>query len=348
MVQDDDGVEQVGQVVDLVGGDDDRYFASQVAHRLLLIYAIAFTAFFAGALAYSLLRKWTGIDIGVVWGPIWEGLYVAGASGLTAYAIGRLLPPAVSIAARRPFEQVRWVVGGIGAALAGWIGLFGIDARWTLPGALVMALLPAWFVLGVVRPGLLPRWFPGAMRTIIVVMLVVALASFGLFYATGGPSGESGGAQPQSWDPGSFFSPIAPIARSPEQPFVENASIDTGSSYRGAGPVTWTIDGQLAAAAPLAGWTDIHLEAWPSTIDPGGPSAPLDRAIAIGRLSVAGRNLSGSVTFLPRPDAGGYYMALVGRDATGARMQLGWPAWEQWTWAGSLWQYFTAQVATES
>jgi hypothetical protein len=314
---------------------------------LLAIYAIAFTAFFALALAYSLLRKWTGIDIGLTWGSVWEGLYVAAASGVTAYAIGRLLPPAVSVAARRPVEQVRWVIGGIGAVLAAWIGWFGIDAHWALPGAVVMALLPAWFVLGIVRPGLLPRWFPGAARVIIVVMLVVALASFGLFYATGGSSGESGGAQPQSWDPAELFSPIAPIARSPEQSFVENASINIGSAYRGAGPVTWTIDGQLAAAAPLAGWTDLHLEVWASSADAEGPSAPVGRALASGDLTAVDRHLSGQVTFQPQPDAGGYYVALVGRNAAGVRMQLGWPQWEQWTWAGSVWQYFGSLVATE-
>ena len=316
---------------------------------LLAVYAIGITAFFAGALVYSLLRKWTGIDIGLVWGPIWESLYVAGASGITAYAIGRLLPPAVSVAARRPVEQVRWVIGGIGAPLAAWIGLFGIDSRWMLPGAVVMVLLPAWFVLGVVRPGLVPSWFAGAWQVVVAMALVVAVVSVGLFYATGGSSGSSGGVQPQEWDPNAVFSPIAPIARSPEQPFVENASIDTGSAYRGAGPVTWAIDGQLAAAAQLAGWTDLHLEAWPSRIDPHGlDPAPVDHAIATGQLLVAGRNFSGEVTFMPQPDVDGYYIALIGRDPEGTRMQLGWPQWGQWTWAGSVWQYFTVLVATDS
>ena len=314
---------------------------------LLAIYAIAFTAFFALALAYSLLRKWTGIDIGLTWGSVWEGLYVAAASGVTAYAIGRLLPSAVSVAARRPVEQVRWVIGGIGAVLAAWIGWFGIDAHWALPGAVVMALLPAWFVLGIVRPGLLPRWFPGAARAVIVAMLLVALASFGLFYATGGSGGERGGAQPQSWDPGALYAPIAPIAGSPEQPFVEDSSINVGSTVRGAHLVTWSIDGQLAAAAPLTGWTDLHLEAWPSRVDPGGSPAPMGHAIATGVVTMIGRSFSGAVTFLPRPDADGYYIALVGRDPEGTRMQLGWPQWEQWTWTGSVWQYVTAKLATD-
>jgi hypothetical protein len=320
---------------------------------LLLIYAIAFTAFFAAALAYSLLRKWTGIDIGLVWGPVWEGLYVGGASGITAYAIGRLLPPAVSVAARRPVERVRWVIGGIGAALAAWIGWFGIDARWMLPGAAVMAMLPAWFVLGVVRPGLLPRWFPGAARTVILAMLVVAVASFGLFYATGGPSGEGGGAQPQAWDPGEWFGAIAPFAGSPEEPLALLDATAAGESYRGAQPTTWSIDGELAPGASLVGWTDLHLEVWPSSADrvgptapPTGQSAPREGPIAIGEIALRGRDVTGSVTFLPRPDADGYYFALIGRDPDGARKQLGWPSWGPWTWSGSVWQYVMALVAT--
>ena len=329
--------------------------AAGVALRVTLVagfktvvatYAIAFTVLFALGLLYSLLRRWTGIDLGITWGPAWEAPLVAGASGLTAYAIGRLLPAAVSVAARRPVEQVRWVIGGIGGALAAWIGWFGVDARWTLPGAVVMALLPAWFVLGVVRPGLLPRWFPGTGRAIIVAMLAVAVVSLGLFYAAGGP-GPSGGAQPQSWDPGDFLSPIAPIARSPEQRFVENSSIDTGSAYRGAGPVTWTIDGQVVTGASLEGWTDLHLEVWASSTDAEGPSPPVGRNLASGELTVMDRHLSGQVTFLARPDADGYHIALVGRDPTGARMQLGWPAWEQWIWSGSVWQYFGANLAAD-
>jgi hypothetical protein len=211
-----------------------------------------------------------------------------------------------------------------------------------------MALLPAWFVLGVVRPGLLPRWFPSAARTTIVVMAVVALASFATFYAIRAPAVEEGAAQSQSWDPGEFYGPIAPMAHSPEQPFVEHISIDTGSVYRGADRVTWSLEGRLAASVPLAGWTDLHLEVWPSRIGSSGPSAPMDHAIASGGITVTGRHFSGAVTFLPQPDADGYYVALVGKDPSGVRMQLGWPQWEQWTWTGSVWQYLSTQFATGS
>ena len=314
---------------------------------LVASYAIAFTILFASGVVYSVLRRWTGIDLGITWGPTWEAPLVAGAGGITAYAIGRLLPAAVSVAARRPMEQVRWAIGGLGAVLAVWIGLFAVDARWTPPGAVLMSLLPVWFVLGVVRPGLLPRWFPGSGRAIIVVMLMVAVASLGLFYATGG-SGSPGGAQAEAWDPDGLVSPIGPIAASLERPLVESGAINAGGSYRGADPVSWSIDGQLAAGATLMGWSDLHLEVWPSSADAEGPSPPVGRAIATGQLIAVADSVSGYVTFLPRPDAGGYYVALLGRDPDGTRMQLGWPQWEQWTWAGSVWQFFSAQVAAKS
>ena len=150
------------------------------AGALILLVTLIF------GLALAAVRKVVGPQLlAMDWSPLLDGLLPAVVGAVTAYAVGRAVVSPVSLAARRAPEQVRPVALVVGGVLMTLIGLTAIEAHWTAPTALLMAALPVWFALGVLRPDLVPRWFPGSrwMATVVLGLLVVGL---GMTLALGG------------------------------------------------------------------------------------------------------------------------------------------------------------------
>lgn len=126
---------------------------------LLTVLVIVVTAGMSLAFVYVIAGRMMVLP-DISWGPEWEGVAVAGAIGLAAYAVGRALPTPMSVAARRRVSVVRPVLLMMGTVLTAWIALTWVNLRWSVAGATLMLLVPAWFALGIRFPRLLPRWFP--------------------------------------------------------------------------------------------------------------------------------------------------------------------------------------------
>jgi len=65
---------------------------------------------------------------------------------------------------------------------------------------------------------------------------------------------------------------------------------------------------------------------------------------ATGPITFDGRQLIGTVEFVPRPDREHYYVATTGIGPDGVRMQLAWPDLEWWRWEGTVVDFVRASV----
>ena len=300
-----------------------------------------------GTIAASVLARLAAQLAG--WGSASESVMGSAANvvmgglvaALAAYAVGRALPPAVALAARRRAALVRPWILALGCLASAWIGFFMIEAEYEPISLGLTALLPAWFALGVLRPRLLPAWFPGNAKAIGLVLVLIAtlvLLPLGLI-AT---SASDAISQPQpvaSLPPASSFERIAPLSGSSDLLFATTSSswTETMLSY------SW----ELADRDALNGWTDLHVEVWAGigpenvsgigTLDPA-VSRPLSRA-------PVDRSESGLLTAelaLPlTPERDHYLVALVGTDPDGERRLLTQPQDEIGHWSGSVWDYLT-------
>jgi hypothetical protein len=308
------------------------------AGALILLVSLIF------GLALAAVRKVVGPQLlAMDWSPLLDGLLPAVVGAITAYAIGRAVVRPVSLAARRSPEQVLPVALVVGGVLMTLIGLTAIEARWTPPTALLMAALPAWFALGILRPDLVPRWFPGTRMTAIAVLglLVVGL---GMTLALGASvSTSGGGVGPVTYDPEKEYAHIGPFVSLEHPPIALDDASSSAGSFEGPGPLTFERSGTLSSSAALDGWTDLRLEVWQG---PAGelngpePNRPMidqtaTQPLATAPLVVDGRHVSGEVTVRPLIDRTVYSLALTGRDANGKRWQLAWPSTEIWRWRGT-------------
>lgn len=290
-------------------------------------------------LALAAVRKVVGPQLlAMDWSPLLDGLLPAAVAAITAYAIGRAVVQPVSLAARRAPQQVRPVALLVGSVVMALIGLTAIEARWTPPTALLMAALPAWFVLGILRPDLVPRWFPGSQWTATAVLglLVVGLAMTLALGATVSTSG--GGVESVAHDPEKEYAHIGPFVSLEHSPIALDLDGSSAGSFEGPGPVTFQRSGTISSSTALDGWTELRLEVWQGP--PGEPNGPMidqtaTKPLATAPLVVDGRHVSGEVTFGPLIDRTVYYLALTGRDSAGERWQLAWPSAELRHWRGT-------------
>lgn len=311
-----------------------------VAWAAILLIALAF------GLALAAVRHWFGPQVlAMDWSPLLDGLLPAVVGAVTAYAVGRGLLRPVALAARLPPEQVRPAALLVGCVVATLLGLTVFEARWTVPTALLMAAMPVWFALGVLRPDLLPRWFPGTRLTAAAVLGLIVIG-MGLTLAIGStayPSTSSGGAT--SFDPAEQYAHIGPFVSLEHPPVELDADSWSGGPSEGPGLVTFERSGLLSSSAVLDGWTDLRLEVWRGPVgEPNGPiiDPTATRPLATAPLEVDGRRVSGEVTFRPLIDRTTYYVAITGRDGAGERWQVAWPSAEFWRWRGTPLQLLLA------
>ncbi|MDQ2933746.1 MAG: permease prefix domain 1-containing protein [Chloroflexota bacterium] len=318
-----------------------------VAWALILLGALIFS------LALAAVRKVVGPQLlATDWSPLLDGLLPAVVAAITAYAIGRAVVRPVSLAARQPPEEVRPVALVVGGALMTLIGLTAIEARWTPPTALLMASLPAWFALGILRPDLVPRWFPGTRMTAIAVLglLVIGLGMTLALGATVSTSG--GGVESVAYDPEQAYAHIGPFVSLEHPPIAMDGDLSSAGPFEGPGPVSFATSGTISASTALDGWSDLRLEVWQG---PAGelngpePNRPMidqtaTQPLATAPLVVDGRHVSAEVTVRPLIDRTVYSLALTGRDANGKRWQLAWPSTEIWRWRGTPLQLVLAAL----
>ena len=304
-----------------------------VAWALILLGALLF------GLALAAVRYVVGPQLlAMDWSPLLDGLLPAVVGAVTAYAIGRAVIRPVSLAARRPPTQVRPVALLVGSVAMTLIGLTAIEARWTPPTAFLMAALPVWFAVGVLRPDLVPGWFPGSRMTAIAVLglLVVGL---GLTLALGATVSTSGGSvESRTFDPNEEYAHIGLFVSLEHPPITLADATSSAGPFEGAGPITFKRSGTISSSTALDDWTDLRLEVWQGPVgEPNGPviDGTASEPLAAAPLVVDGRDLNGEITFWPLSDRTVYYVALTGRDAAGQRWQLAWPSAEFWRWRGT-------------
>jgi hypothetical protein len=302
-----------------------------------------------GAIGITLAARLAAQLMG--WGPASQLVLGSGANvlmgalvaALAAFAVGRALPPAVALGARRRVAVVRPWILAMGCLVSAWLGIFLIEAEYNPIGVVVTALLPAWFALGVLRPQLLPAWFPGNAKAIGLVLVLVATLVFlplGLIAS----SAESASSAPEpatTLPPAPSFDRIAPVLERGDSLFTSTSSsrVLTTQSY------SW----ELADPSALNGWTNLHVEVW-AGIGPENVSGltTLDPAVA-RPLSLAPVNrsepslLTAELELPLVPGRDHYLVALVGTDPDGTRWLLAEPQDEIGRWRGSIWDYLTTQ-----
>jgi hypothetical protein len=303
-----------------------------------------------GAIAISALARWATQLIGwpsaadMTWDSRANVVIGSLVAGLAAYAIGRALPPAVALGARRRVSVVRPWILGLGCLASAAIGLYLIEAEYETVSATLTALLPAWFALGVLRPQLLPGWFPGNARAIgLVLVLVSALVILPLGLLS--ESSDAVETSPtQAVDTSSLipsFERIAPLLGR-DALFT---STSTGSAAGGGVGFSW----ELGDSDALDGFSDLHVEVWAglgpenwsgiSTLDPA-VTQPLGMA-AVDRTNPGLLTAELAMPLIPERDH--YLVALVGTDPEGERRLLAQPEDVLGRWSGSVWDYLTAE-----
>jgi hypothetical protein len=279
------------------------------------------------------------------WTLVTTGLLPAIVACAVAYGIGSAILTPVAVAARRPAAQVRRPLVVIGAALTAWIAIAVVAAPFHVWGVLVMLSAPAWFVAGLLRQRV--RSAPIlSSRVLLLTLAILVVGGIGLAVAAGGSSGQVTSGEAEPFEPIGENAAVGPFAH-PEHPPVSFASEGTvGLIGPGAGPLTV----ERTAVAPmglLEEWRDVRLEVWPGPPGPLlGPALDPDATepLATGPMTLAGRRLSGSVEFLPRPDREHYYVAITGLSADGVRTQLAWPDVEWWRWEGTVVDFVRAWI----
>ena len=276
------------------------------------------------------------------WSPLLDGLVPSAVGAVVAYGIGRALVGPIAVAAHQSRSMVRWPLLVIGVAIATAIGLTAVEARWTLATALAMSAMPAWFALGVLRPGLVPsQRLPRRGFAVALVLLLVAAPL--LVFAAGGRS-SAVSLESEAYDPSDEYAAVGRFVDLEHPPIELADAYDPVDPSQGPGPITIARRGSFVGDSASA-WTDLRLEIW------AGPAGDLDgnaldpaatAPIATAPMVARGRSVSGEVELWPPTDRSHFYVAVTGLDATGERVQLAWPGIEFWQWRGTPLEFFQA------
>lgn len=326
--------------------------AAGTALRVSLVTTFqAFVLAWAGALVVALMlglavagiRRLVGADfLQVDWSPALNA-FPALVGGLIAYAVGRAIVGPVARAARRRPAQVRLPLLIIGVCVTTIIGLMAIEARWTLWTAALMATMPAWFALGVIRPDLVPTWH--LPRWSFVTLVGALVIGSGALLFVGGAVTTGGSMESEPYDPNVEYGRVGLFVSLEHPPiaFPEDASSSAGP-WQGAGPVPIERTGTVRAGF-VDDWTSVRLEVW------RGPEGDLNGSaldptatepLATAPMVIDGRRISGTVLLTPLPDRQNYYVGITGADADGQRWQLAWPGFEFWQWHGTPLERFVS------
>ena len=328
--------------------------AAGTALRVSLVTSFqAFVVAWAGVFVLALLlglavagiRRLVGADfLQTDWSPLLDGLSPAVVGGLMAYAVGRAVVGPVARAARRHASQVRLPILIIGLSITTIIALTAVEARWMLWTAALMATMPVWFALGVLRPNLVPNWHLPRWSLVALVGIIVLIGS-SLILLVGGAVTSGVSVESEGYDPNDEYASVGPFV-SIEHPPIEFAGDATSSSgtWQGAGPLLIERSGTIRAGFADE-WTGVRLEVWQwpkgdlsgSALDPTA-SEPL----ATAPMVIDARRISGEVLLAPLPDRELYYVGITGVDIDGQRWQLAWPGIEHWQWHGTALERFLA------
>jgi hypothetical protein len=329
----------------------DLLTATGVALRVSLVSAIRTyllawivvigVAFGAGA-ALSGLRALLGTRIlDRDWSPILDGLLPAVVALAVSFAVGRALLAPVAVAARRAPAEVRPALLVIGAAVVAGIAIGIVEARWTLPSAVLMAAAPLAFLAGVLRPRTVPSVTvpTGGLAIGVAGVLVLSLAAVAGLGAIDVQTFETAG---RAFDPNEEYAAIGRFVDIEHPPLVLRDEEAASVAASGAGPIRVERRGTFVVEPT---WTDLRLEVW---LGPPGelngpvvdPSATEPIVAAPARLE--GRRLEASVEFFPLPERAFYAVAITGVDELGERVQLAWPSYEFSVWRGTVANFFVA------
>jgi len=310
-------------------------------------FVVAWTAIAVLAIALSLavagMRRLLGSEfLQTDWSPILDGALPAAIGALVAYAVGRSLVTPIAIAAHRSRSVIRWPVLVVGVAVAVIIGLTGVEARWSVPTALAMASLPAWFALGVLRPSILPPMDVGPRIVAALVAAMLLVTPLILLGVGGQVTSWSSEAKP--FDPNVEYAAVGDFVDFENPPLEIVESSESAGPFAGAGPIL--VERSATFGPGAAGeWTDLRLEVWQ------GPAHDLDGSaldplatepLATAPMTVNGSRVHAAIELRPEPGRSFYYVAITGVATDGERMQLAWPGVEWWQWRGTALQFFEA------
>ena len=247
---------------------------------------------------------------------------------------------AVRAAARsgwRLAKEVRPWVMAAGAVAWGWIAIVLVQQPLNWVSTIVLALVPAAFLVG----ALFERLRPPRPRVAALVLLVVALLAFGLVAAVGGMGGSGGGQSYQWNDTQHGYEMIAPWWQAPgssEQMLF--ASGDSG--WQAPGVLSVSVDASNPES--LRRFHGFRLEAWrgPKPADGWHLEAGQRAPFAIAHVTVDGSALFGTIHFNRTPGVTWAEVVLTGIGPGGQRYLLTSFGPQQTEFYGSVWDWFAA------
>ena len=304
---------------------------------LVLAWAGIFVVALVLGLAVAAIRRLVGAGfLQADWSPLLDGLLPAVVVGLGAYAVGRAIVGPVARAARRHPAQVRLPILIIGVCVTTVIGLTAVEARWTPWTAGLMASLPAWFALGVHRPGPLPGRLPRRLPVITLIGLLV-IGTSAMLIMRGTPAISGGNTHTRVYNPNEEFARAGLFVSLDHPPVKLDPTDSSAGPWQSTGPVSVNRAGTIRPGI-LDGWTSVRLEVWTGW-DGENDGPALDPAatepLATAPMVIDGRRLSGELRFAPLVDRANYYVAVTGVDADGEHWQLSAPGFEFWRWHGT-------------
>jgi len=314
---------------------------------LLLGYAAVILAVLALLIVVSLANRMLGVQLSLLstdrgWGSMVLGLalWIAAARAAAAAVA------AVSVRSRRPPEELRpWVagIGGLAAALlVGW--LWPMSHNWA--SVIVVGATPVVFAVAALRATGEPlapvrgSWRRASLIALLLLAPLTLLAFAGASTSTElGSVGDGPYGSMAEMDRAHGYDRIGvtlPDAWRP--PDGGDVSVDLAS---GEGVITLTAS-DLTALSDLA-WRDVRLEVWPMEFPGGlrvtpGVTAPLATAPATGSHGV----YRGTVRIDGFPGLVEAGVAMTGVGPDGQRYVLAYPQPVQTTFRGTIVDWFAA------
>lgn len=287
--------------------------------------------------------------------------------GVAAFVAGSAITPAIAARAGYPVERVRLILAPVGAILLGVYAVAGWSGRLDAVGVVVLLTLPAWWVIGTWRRSRVGR---GAFHTfaalflVSVAMIVGTQAAQMLLDESAFGIGISG-APSSDWGLTRIAEP-APAAVTDVVTGQGSTSIEGDA---GVAAARYVVD--VADVAPLAGWTDLRVEAWRATDEGVGSPTPLSPTANApfvvgpavwsppgempgGDLTWSGSEpwgpdamtLSGAVQLNRTPGVTAAWVAITGVAPDGTRYMIAEPEYLSTAFTGTVLDWITGVVAS--